>query len=325
MPPAPFSPEVIDISALLGDRHGHDGGESGARVGASPDPAITAAIESACADDGLFVAAGHRTDDELDAAFAAARAFFSLPPALKDRVPRINRYGYVPDRVEARTPSSAAYMGRSSLAAEYLDMGLADEVDLPAVESLGCAGFEAAVRGYQQAALGAAHAVLEALATALGVPGFFAARMAQPQCRLRLLHYPPADRQARGDAAPVLSKPHTDYGAITLLATDGMPGLEVLRNGAWTPVRAEPGSVIVQLGDMLARWTNDRYRSTPHRVVGTASTDRYSIPFFVNPDPHTTVSVIGSCVTEERPARYEPVTAGEFLAWRIDSPTEPYI
>ena len=102
--PVPFSPQVIDISTLLDDPA--ECGDEGlaARVGGSADPAITAAIESACACDGLFVAAGHRTDDELDAAFAAARAFFSLPPALKDRVPRINRYGYVPDRVEARTP-----------------------------------------------------------------------------------------------------------------------------------------------------------------------------------------------------------------------------
>ena len=310
---SPFTPQTIDVSALRGN------GSSRARRSA-----ITAEVESACAGAGLFVAAGHGIEAELTAAFSAARDFFSLPADVKDRVPRIDRYGYVPDRIEARDPSSTAYMGRSSLAAEYLDMGLAGEVDLEAIEALGCDGFVAAVRAYQAAALATAHGVLEALAATLGVPGFFAARMSEPQCRLRFLHYPPCDRLADG-SAPVYSTPHTDYGAITLLGVDGLSGLEVLQDGAWTPVAAAPGSVIVQLGDMLARWTNDRYRSTPHRVVGSSGADRFSIPFFVNPDPHTVVSTIPSCVTAEHPERYEPVTAGEFLVSRIDSPTEPYV
>ena len=308
-PASAVAPPTVDISALSG---------------AAGDPRIAAEIEAACADEGLFLLVGHGMDAELAAAFAADRAFFGLPPETKDRVPRIDRYGYVPDRIEARDPASVAYMGRSSLAAEYLDMGLADEVDLHAIEALGCDGFAAAVRSYQAAALGAAHAVLEALATTLGVPGFFAARMSQPQCRLRFLHYPPTERLDDG-SAPVFSTPHTDYGAITLLAVDGVPGLEVLRDDRWAPVSAPPGGVIVQLGDMLARWTNDRYRSTPHRVVGSSGIDRFSIPFFVNPDPSTVVSTIPSCVTAERPERYEPVTAGEFLISRIDSPDEPYI
>ena len=308
-----LKPQLIDISALIGGEAGR-----GCRSG------IVAEIEAACAGEGLFVLAGHGIDAELATAFEAARAFFGLPADLKDRVPRVNRYGYVPDRIEARTPSSAAYLGRSSLAAEYLDMGLADEVDLDAVEVLGCGGFAAAVRGYQAAALGAAHAVLEALATTLGVPGFFAARMAEPQCRLRFLHYPPTG-PAEDGSAPVFSTPHTDYGAITLLATDGVPGLELLQDSRWVPVSAPPGGIIVQLGDMLARWTNDRYRSTPHRVVGSSGADRFTIPFFVNPDPSVVVSTIDSCVTAERPERYEPVTAGEFLVSRIDSPAEPYV
>ena len=311
--PAALAPRVIDVSVLSGNGAGKD-----------RRSAVTAEIESACTTDGLFLAAGHGIDRHLDAAFGAARTFFALPPDVKDRVPRIDRYGYVPDRIEARDPADAAYMGRSSLAAEYLDMGLAGEVDLEAVEALGCDGFLAAVRAYQAAALATAHGVLEALAATLGVPGFFAARMSQPQCRLRFLHYPPTERLADG-SAPVFSTPHTDYGAITLLAVDGLPGLEVLHQGTWTPVAAAPGSVIVQLGDMLARWTNDRYRSTPHRVVGSSGADRFSIPFFVNPDPHTVVSTIGSCVSADRPERYEPVTAGEFLVSRIDSPAEPYI
>ena len=69
---------------------------------------------------------------------------------------------------------------------------------------------------------------------------------------------------------------------------------------------------------MLARWTNDHYVSTPHQVVSRATGDRYSVPFFVNPDPDTVVECIPSCATAERPARYEPVTATQFLQGRID-------
>ena len=308
-----LAPPIVDISAW-----------QGSDSPALGNPEIAAQINSACTEVGLFLVSGHSIDSQLRAAFAAARAFFALAAAAKGRVPRINRYGYVPDSLEARDPADAAYKGRSSLIAEYLDMGLADEVDLGAIEALGCNEFASAVRAYEAAALDTARGVLEALATTLGVPGFFATRMSEPQCRLRFLHYAPRARPADG-STPVFSTPHTDYGAITLLAVDGLSGLEVLHGDRWTPVAAPAGSLIVQLGDMLARWTNDYYRSTPHRVVASFDADRFSIPFFVNPDPSTVVSTIGSCVTAERPERYEPVTAGEFLVSRIDSPTEPYI
>ncbi len=117
----------------------------------------------------------------------------------------------------------------------------------------------------------------------------------------------------------VLTDPHTDYGLITLLATDGVGGLEVRsRDGDWTMVTAPAGSLVVNLGDMLARWTNDHYVSTPHRVSAPAASDRFSVPFFVNPDPAATVSCLPSCVTDLRPCRYPPVTAGDFLAKRIE-------
>ena len=148
--PALLAPPIIDVSALRGDSSR-----------ALRNPEIAARINSACTEVGLFVVSGHSIDGQLSAAFAAARTFFALAPATKGRVPRINRYGYVPDRLEARDPADGAYKGRSSLIAEYLDMGLADEVDLDAIEALGCDGFVRAVRAYQAAALATAHGVLQ--------------------------------------------------------------------------------------------------------------------------------------------------------------------
>lgn len=284
---------VIDIGALRAD-------PDGAKAGA-----VVEALDAACCDTGFFAVVGHGLDGSMAAGFEAARAFFALPQVDKERVPRVNRYGFVPLTDQALDPERAAN------SFEHLDMGLADEVPWPEV-----AGFAEAVRGYQRAALETAAAILRALAIALGAEaGFFAARMARPQCRLRLIRYPAGD-----GPRPVLSAPHTDYGAITLLATDGTPGLEVKpRGGDWTPLTAPADHLVVNLGDMLARWTNDRYRSTLHRVTAPPGRDRFSVPFFVNPDPATVVECIPSCVTAERPRRYGPVAAGDFLVARIDA------
>jgi isopenicillin N synthase-like dioxygenase len=303
-----FVPPTIDIGPLIGGR---------------PDDTTVDGVHRACVETGFFVVEGHGLDGELDGVFAAARAFFDLPQAAKERVPRTDRYGFVPH------VGSAIDAGRASDRTEYLDMGLAadaggvDKVALPEVPAV---DLEGAVRAYQAGALEVGRVVLRALARALGIEaGFFDARMANPQCRLRFLHYPPVAPAPDG-TLPVPTEPHTDYGLITLLATDGVPGLEVKPvGGSWTPVPAGPGQLVVNLGDMMARWTNDRYRSTPHRVVGPAAGDRISIPFFVNPDPAVVVETIPSCVTAERPRHYEPVTAGEFLARRIDGRDEPYV
>ena len=297
--PAP----VIDISSLRADPTGHDA------------TSCVATMHAACLETGFFVAVGHGLDREIAALFDGARQFFDLPQAEKERTPRVARYGYIPHR------PSAIDVSRASENVEYLDLGLHTEVELPNV-----AGLEPAVHQYQQSALAVAAMVLAALATALGAePNFFAKTMNNPQCRLRFLHYPAVEPDATG-SLPVPNRPHTDYGLITLLATDGVPGLEVKPiDSDWIPIEAPEGSLVINLGDMLARWSNDRYSSTPHRVVGPPAGDRVSIPFFINPDPGTVVESIPSCVTDGHPQRYSQITAGTFLAMRIDGITEPYV
>lgn len=296
------SPPIIDISPLRQDPSG--GGDRHGDIGT--------AVHTACLDTGFFVVVGHGLDRPMDALFTAARRFFSLPQAEKETIPRVNRYGYVPYRPHAIDTA------RASDRTEFLEVGLHDEVMV-------MDWFATAIGAYQRAALDVADELLRLLAVQLGAPApFFAERMGDPQCRLRFLHYPPVASDADG-SLPVPTLPHTDYGALTLLATDGVPGLEVKPiGGGWTPVAAPAGSLVVNLGDMLARWTNDVYRSTIHRVVGPVSGDRLSIPFFVNPDPSTILECIPGCVTAERPCAYEPIAAGDFLTMRIDSPAEPY-
>lgn len=289
-----MSPPVIDIASL--------------RAGSVAPPEIVDAIDAACTEIGFFVVTGHGIEAQVDAVFHAARELFAMPEATKEALAMVDRQGFVPAHhaVLDHTLHSAP--------AEYYDVGTGGDGRWPSATDL--PSFRAVVTRYQRAALGIAADLLQALAVALDLaPTFFADRMHDPQCFLRMFHYEPP---ATGRESRVLTDPHTDYGLITLLATDGVAGLEVRpRGGEWTMVAAPAMSLIVNLGDMLARWTNDRYVSTPHRVSAPAASDRYSVPFFVNPDPATTVSCLPACVTTERPCRYEPVTASEFLAQRI--------
>ncbi len=302
---------VIDMAPLRGGVSSRDAA------------AVIARIDDACTGTGFFVVTEHGMEGDVAAVLAAARSLFALPMADKAAMAMQQRCGYVDDgakelfdiaydqdgtarqrRPAPRAPASGPAMGSGGAAPRERAPSRWPRIG----------GFRPLVERYQARALDVAATLLLALAVALGVEtAFFADRMRRPECFLRMLHYPPRP------AGDVTTRPHSDYGALTLLATDGTAGLQVHPiGGPWIGVEAPPGSFVVNLGDLLARWTNDRYVSTPHRVVSQSPAARYSVPFFVNPDPDTVVACIPSCTTADDPPRYEPVTATEFLQGRID-------
>jgi isopenicillin N synthase-like dioxygenase len=150
---------------------------------------------------------------------------------------------------------------------------------------------------------------------------------------LRIIDYPHLDRSAldRAAATQLRAGAHTDYGTLTLLMQDDAPGgLEVLdpRTDTWTPVPARPGAFVVNLGDLMARWTNDRWRSTLHRVVvpprsASGSTRRQSIAFFHNANYHATVECLPSCLQPGQVPRYPPVVAGPHLMTKFHRTVRP--
>ncbi len=168
---------------------------------------------------------------------------------------------------------------------------------------------------YIQALLALSRQLMRLLALSLGLPeSYFDATSESPMVTLRMLRYPPhppdADERTFGAGA------HTDWGALTLLALDSFGGLEVaLPDGSWLAAPPIPGTFIVNLGDMMPRWTNGLYRSSLHRVRNTLSGGqaRYSIPFFYEPDYMAQiVAVPGTLAVGEKPL-FEPCTAGEHL------------
>jgi isopenicillin N synthase-like dioxygenase len=109
---------------------------------------------------------------------------------------------------------------------------------------------------------------------------------------------------------------HTDSGALTLLLQDECPGLEILRNGRWQLVEPRADALVVNIGDMIQVWSNDGYRAALHRVITNGTSDRYSIPFFLNPSYDTVYEPLSPTVSECRPACYRPISWREFRRLR---------
>ena len=168
-----------------------------------------------------------------------------------------------------------------------------------------------------------AELLLMALAEHFALPDeTFAAMMRGGNSVLRILHYPPLPPEGTAGAAPALrAAPHEDINLVTLLCEATDSGLELLRRGgAWLPVEARPGQIVVDAGDMLSRVTNQVVPATTHRVVNpppSANRDRYSMPFFVHPYAACDLAVLERFVSAERPRRFPPVTAGELLSRRL--------
>ncbi|MEL7259838.1 MAG: 2-oxoglutarate and iron-dependent oxygenase domain-containing protein [Pseudomonadota bacterium] len=177
-------------------------------------------------------------------------------------------------------------------------------------------GFADTMLAYYDAAQAQASALLSVMAEDLGLPSdHFAPLFTQPLSAMRLLHYPPAT----GAENEIGAGAHTDYGAITLLMTDGEPGLQVRpRGGDWTDVPNVPGAYVVNIGDCLMRWTNDIYVSTPHRVLPPAR-QRRSVAFFCEANPDALVAALPGTGT----AKYPPIRAADYLASRLAATYAP--
>ena len=284
---------------------------------------LVAEIDDACRGVGFFAVVGHRIDEPLRLAMLdAARRFFDQDAASKSRIAieRSDHHrGYGGFEEEQLQPD---LLGDAK---ETLDFGMERSLDEPGICVLegpnqwpDLPGFRDVVERYQHAALATADVVLSVIARALDLdPAFFRPGLVHPLMGTRMVHYPPVgdqqwDRQLGCGA-------HSDYGCITLLSTDGAPGLQLLRrDDTWVDVDVPPGALIVNLGDLLGRWTNDLYRSTKHRVISPTDVHRYSVPVFVDPAYDTLVEVLPSCISADRPARYEPVLAGDYLQSRFD-------
>jgi isopenicillin N synthase-like dioxygenase len=165
--------------------------------------------------------------------------------------------------------------------------------------------------------------MLRAIALYLGLDEFyFDDKVKKGNSILRAIHYFPIDHPDSVPDNAVRAAEHGDINLITLLMGASADGLEVLRrDGKWIPITALPDQIIVNVGDMLSRHTNDRLKSTIHRVVNPPkhlmNTSRFSIPFFMHPISEMDLSCLEGCVTTEHPKRFDDITAGDFLEERL--------
>jgi isopenicillin N synthase-like dioxygenase len=282
-------------------------------------------IRQACSESGFFYIVNHGVPQVvIDQAMAAAKTFFARPPEVKRQVAVNKRH-----RGWHALGGALMYEATKPDFKEFFSIGL----DLPEDDPCVLAG--EALRGPNQwpafmpelrtalddyyAAIGRAGAdLLKAVAVGLGIEqDFFAPKYGKPLQRTQMVYYPPHPPMAEADQFGVA--PHTDYGCITLLYQDNSGGLQVreLGSNSWIDATPIEGSLVVNVGDLLARWSNDRFRSTLHRVINKSGHERYSIATFYDP---TYSAVVDPCDLgiDAGDSLYPPVAAGDYILKRID-------
>ncbi|MDH0338437.1 2-oxoglutarate and iron-dependent oxygenase domain-containing protein [Metapseudomonas otitidis] len=286
---------------------------------------VATQIDAACRDWGFFYITGHGIPPErIDALLAAAKAFFALPEAEKlkiDITRTAHHRGYGAIATEQLDPTQPSDLK------ETFDMGFHMAADHPEVlagkplrgpnRHPDLPGWAALMEQHYADMQALAQTLLRAIALALGIErDFFDARFAEPISVFRMIHYPP--RHTASSAEQQGAGAHTDYGCVTLLYQDDAGGLQVRNvHGEWIDAPPIPGSFVVNIGDMMARWSNDRYTSTPHRVISPLGVHRYSMPFFAEPHPDTEISCLPNCSSADNPPKYPPVTSAEYLLSRF--------
>lgn len=175
-------------------------------------------------------------------------------------------------------------------------------------------GFRETIVAYCQAMERLGRAILPIYATALDLPAdFFAGAFREPQYTLRMSHYPYVEQLEDNEFGLA---PHTDTSFMTLLAQNRVPGLALLTaSGRWVEAPAIEGAFLVNSGDMLRRWSNERFRATPHRVINRSGGDRYAIPFFFDCTIDHVMECLPGCSGPGNPAKFPPTTYMDYMIW----------
>lgn len=297
----------------------------------SPDPlerlAVARAVGEACRNVGfLYIRNHHIPDSQISEVFRVADAFYRLPmeEKLKYDINRLGRHrGYV----------AIGGLAADSHDGTAFDMHEAYEVslELPDTDPDYLAGnimygpnlwpdqpveFRSVIYRYYESVLDLGRLLFRSFALALDLPEtWFDDKITKPMAQLRVLHYPPQlgaiDPRHLGVGA------HTDYECFTILAQSA-PGLQVQNSlGQWIEAPPIPGTFVINIGDVMSRWTNDIFASTVHRVINTTGQRRFSLPFFFGANYNAQVSCLASCQGPDRPPRYAPITAGECTVQNI--------
>jgi len=274
---------------------------------------------------GFAIVADHDLPGDLiEGCLTRAKAFFALPEAVKRRyaIPGGGgQRGYTPFGVETAKGADLKdlkefwHVGRELAPGHRYGAMIAPNVWPDEIE-----GFQDYARGLYAGLDALGLRLLRAIARRLGLDDdFFAPTVKDSDSILRLLHYPPLPAGAEG----LRAGPHEDINAITLLLGAEEAGLQIQdRDGRWLAVNPPAGSVVVNIGDMLQRLTNDQLPSTTHRVVNPGAdrrgVARYSTPFFLHFAPDYRIETLAGCITPDRPNRYpRPITSRDFLLERL--------
>ncbi len=304
---------VVDVARYLaGDR--------------SELPRLARTLRYAFEQVGFYYLRGHDVPESLIAATFAEAARFHAQPIEDKLAVRINAHniGYMPmggsiartSKVNNNTKPSVneAYFLRRERTPDDPDVIAGKRFRGLNQWPAGLPGFRDTVLAYMTAMESLGRRLVPIYAVALDLPAdYFDAMFEKPNMIQRLSHYPP--RPSYDDNEFSIA-PHTDSGFMTLLAPSAVPGLAIrLPDGTWFDAPSIPGCFTVNGGDILRRWTNERFLSTPHRALNVSGLDRYAIPFFFDPHPDTLIECLPTCRTEAEKAKYEPITYDDYALW----------
>jgi isopenicillin N synthase-like dioxygenase len=277
-----------------------------------------------CEEIGFFYIENHGVPQHLiDAAFAASARFHALPLARKLEIKLdMNNVGYMPVNASMQRHSKVEVARKPNFNASFFCKRdrTPDDPDVIANKPFRglnqwpreLPGFREAVVAYQQAVEALGAKLLPVFARALELPADYFAPFFDPaQLALRLLHYPPA---SHGEEGQFGTGAHTDGGFMTLLVQNGVGGLQIRRrDGTWIDAPTLPGKFLVNSGDMMKRWTNDRFLSTPHRVLNSSGVERYSMALFFDPHLDRVLECLPTCQGPGNPPKYTPITYLAYL------------